>query len=661
MTHQFTHTTSERRASTAIVGSVGRPGLFVPQDFIKYNKDQIGSALTSLEDGLDPDELEQDELEGGYPLYADEGNDSTNDNGNDNGNGNDDDPSMSSRLLTPHRPCHSNSFSNANSRRQSFLLSEEAALLKANRIPIRRLSTGLENTTSLYSSTNNSTGVAERSNAAEYNYISPNNICTDRVCDVENDEAIVESWDAAVKMGKLKTTVAIELKSISRSSIPLVITFLLQNSLSVCSILAVGHISSEALAGITLGSMTCNITAIATIAGLASSLDTFLPQAYGAKKYHLVGIIFQRCVVLIFTIMSLVCLSWWFFAERILINFLPDPKSANYATQYLKVNSFGIPGYILFETGKRFLQCQGIFDASTYVLFVCAPLNALMNYTLVWVMGLGFIGAPIAVSITYTLMAVGLYLYTTRTRNQINPMKCWTKFEISRVCRNWGELVKLSIPNLIMIVSEFLSFELMTLLSSYLGTKPLAAQSILATMASLTYQIPYGVSIGAGTRIANFLGAQLPESAFIACKSSFIFTLVIATLNCSIFLFGKGFIASIFTNDEEVIELSSRVFPWLAFMQIFDALNSTSAGCLRGQGLQRLGGYVNLFSYYIGGLPLAAFFAFSWPAAHPMGLSGLWAGSTVALIIIGCVQSYCVLNANFDQLVDDAIRRSNSY
>ena len=582
----------------------------------------------------------------------DDNSDSDNDNDidNNNNNGNDNESYHSNRGAESEFARRADRLTG-----ESELISEEASLLKANRIPIRHSSScsvaygaidgeGRNTTTGFHASSDTNTRVELDSGNVEVDV-----------------DAVRESWDEAVKDGKISTTISFEMKSVTKSALPLIITFLLQNSLSVCSIFAVGHISSEALAGITLGAMTSNITAIAAIAGLASSLDTFLPQAYGAKKYHLVGIIFQRCAVLIFTIMFFVCISWWLWAETVLTKFLPDKQSAIYAAQYLKVTSFGIPGYILFETGKRFLQSQGIFDASTYVLFVCAPLNALMNYCFVWVFNFGYIGAPIAVSINYTLMALGLYLYTTRTKNRANPMKCWTKFDIKRVTRNWGELITLSIPNLIMIMSEFLSFELLTLLASYMGTKQLAAQSILATMASLNYQIPYGVSIALSTRIANFLGAQLPRSAFTTCKTLFIFTLGIALFNCSFLFFGKDVIINWFTNDLEVVAYARDAFPILALMQVFDALNSISAGCLRGQGLQRIGGYVNLFSYYIVGLPLAAYLGFCIPNKEsPMGLTGLWLGSSFALIIIGAVQSYCSLHADFDQLVEDAIRRSNS-
>jgi multidrug resistance protein, MATE family len=43
---------------------------------------------------------------------------------------------------------------------------------------------------------------------------------------------------------------------------------------------------------------------------------------------------------------------------------------------YMEIH--GRPGYALFEATKRFLQAQGIFGASTLVLFIAAPINAVL-------------------------------------------------------------------------------------------------------------------------------------------------------------------------------------------------------------------------------------------------------------------------------------------
>ena len=78
---------------------------------------------------------------------------------------------------------------------------------------------------------------------------------------------------------------------------------------------------------------------------------------------------------------------------------------------YLKIVFLGTPGYAAFESGKRFVQAQGLFTANLYVLSFIAPLNAFLHWFFVWKLEMGFVGAPIAVAITETLLPFGLFIY----------------------------------------------------------------------------------------------------------------------------------------------------------------------------------------------------------------------------------------------------------
>ena len=88
-------------------------------------------------------------------------------------------------------------------------------------------------------------------------------------------------------------------------------------------------------------------------------------------------------------------------------------------------------------------------------------------------------------------------------------------------------------------------------------------------------------------------------------------------------------IAEVFTKDEEVIRTVSQVMLVCALMELFDSLAAVCHGILRGVGRQVIGGYANLFSYYLVALPvgLSTAFALDWK------LSGLWAGLTAGLAV----------------------------
>jgi MATE family multidrug resistance protein len=180
--------------------------------------------------------------------------------------------------------------------------------------------------------------------------------------------------------------------------------------------------------------MTANIFCYAFYQGLATSLDTLCAQAYGSGHKHLVGLQLQRMTYFLW-LLSLPVAVLFFFAGDILRRIVPEPESAELAGLYLRIVVFGIPGYAAFEGGKRFVQSQGLFVATTYVLLIAAPINILINWLLVWHFAWGFIGAPIAVAITQTLMPVLLVLYVTF----VDGSQCWGGFA-RRSLTNWGKL-----------------------------------------------------------------------------------------------------------------------------------------------------------------------------------------------------------------------------
>jgi MATE family multidrug resistance protein len=203
-------------------------------------------------------------------------------------------------------------------------------------------------------------------------------------------------------------------------------------------------------------------------------------------------------------------------------------------------------------------------------------------------------------------------------------------------------MIKLALPGLLMVEAEFLAFEILTLASSYFGTTHLAAQSILSTLTALTFQIPFPISIAASTRVANLIGATLSDAAKTSAKVVSIFVnsafllltyqaivaaSIVGMFNVILLSSLRNYIPQLFTNDQDVIDLVASVLPLCAAFQLFDALAANCNGLLRGLGRQEIGGWVNLFCYYVIAMPI------SFGTAFGLGwqLEGLWSGVALAL------------------------------
>lgn len=626
MPKQFSHTTSERRSSIIYSTSAGKGGLFSPQDYIPPKDVLLDLQEESSTEPCteSPRDLEASPMLSPTVLNNIDGNLSLSESQHTYDVG---DSMHANYGSIPPISLH---------RRESYnkgLIDEQRDLLIDNKLldQDRRQSRSQVLIDELYASQ-----VGEE------------------VAESSSEEEVVNIWKNAIENGReITSSYHREGQVIAFNALPLIFTFILQNSLSLASIFSVSHLGTTALGAVTLGSMTANITGLAAIQGLCTCLDTLCSQAYGAKNYHLVGVLIQRCAVITIIAFLPIMYIWWFWSETILSLMIPEKELCFLAARYLRITLFGVPGFILFECGKRFLQCQGIFHASTIVLFVCAPLNALMNYIFVWnkTIGIGYLGAPLSVAINYWLMAVGLLIYTLTTKHENKPLKCWNGIiKRKQVFKNWKKMFNLALPGIIMVEAEFLGFEILTIFASHISTAALGAQSIVATIASLAYQVPFSISVSTSTRVANLVGASLYQNCIISCKVSLLLSFVCSSFNMFIIFTFRNQIAHAFSNETDVIKLVVSTLPLLACMQLFDAFNASTAGCLRGQGRQKIGGYINLFAFYCIGIPMAKFLTFN----MELGIRGLWFGITCALVAMSICQSYAVFHGDWSKIIQDA-------
>ena len=466
----------------------------------------------------------------------------------------------------------------------------------------------------------------------------------------DDPKNISAKWEEAVAAGMIQTTWQREAKVLAKYSAPLMATFVLQYSLTVASIFTVGHIGTAELGAVSLASMSANITGYAIYQGLATSLDTLCAQAYGSGRKKLVGLQMQRMIYFLWTITIPIGIVWML-ADKVLLALVPEARVAKLAGLYLKVVLVGAPGYAAFEAAKRYVQAQGLFSASLYVLLFCAPLNAFMNWLFVWKFKWGFVGAPIAVAVTDNLLPLGLFIYVRFFSKK--GMSCWNGFT-RKGWKNWGPMIELALPGVIMVEAECLAFEILTFAASYFGVTVLAAQSVLATLTSLTFQIPFPLSIAASTRVANLIGATLTDAARISTKVAFFAAVIVGLLNVTLLSSLKEYIPRLFTDDKDVIAIVSKILPLCAAFQLFDALAAVCNGVLRGLGRQEFGGYVQLFCYYVIAMPISMGTAFG----AGWGLWGLWTGVALALGLVAAIEFWYLSKTDWQRSVDEARSRN---
>jgi len=190
-------------------------------------------------------------------------------------------------------------------------------------------------------------------------------------------------------------------------------------------------------------------------------------------------------------------------------------------------------------------------------------------------------------------MPILLFLYV----RFVGGMECWPGFS-TKAFRNWGPMVRLALPGMVMVMAEFLAFEILTLASARISATHLAANTVLQSLTVLTYQLPFPVAIAASTRVANFIGATLPDAAKVTAVVTVVIGAILGIFNMVMLSALRDYIPRLFSSDTDVIQLAAKTLPVTASFQLFDALAAQMNGLLRGLGKQEVGGYINLFAYY---------------------------------------------------------------
>ncbi|KND02745.1 MATE efflux family protein [Spizellomyces punctatus DAOM BR117] len=361
--------------------------------------------------------------------------------------------------------------------------------------------------------------------------------------------------------------------------------------------------------------------------GSTPALDTLCSQSWtGAEDRHEVGIHLQRALMIL-SLMYIPIALLWFFAEPVLLALGQEPELSRMSALFMRWLILGAPGYIYFEAIKKYLQAQGIMHASTLVLMIASPLNLLYLYLLV--PKLGFIGGAIAICITYWSMLILLIGYAVL----INGSEGWGGWS-RKSLQQWGTFLKLAIAGILMVGSEWIAFEIVAILAGWLGTVPLAAQSVVMTADQILNTIPFGISIATSNRVGNLLGLGCARRARMSSYASAFLAATMGTIMLITLMLSRTTLPLLFSSSPEVVDLVARVLPYVALFQIADGLANACGGALRGMGRQKIGAWCNLIGYYVLALPMGVALAFK----GRMGLIGLWVGQCAALCIVGVLE-----------------------
>jgi MATE family multidrug resistance protein len=163
-----------------------------------------------------------------------------------------------------------------------------------------------------------------------------------------------------------------------------------------------------------------------------------------------------------------------------------------------------------------------------------------------------------------------------------------------------------------------------------MGTAQVAGHQVALNLASLTFMVPLGLSAAAAVVVGHAVGRGDRQAASDSARAALYVAIGFMGTTAAIFLLLPGPLARFYTDAPEVLAIAVVLIPLAGVFQVFDGIQVTSIGILRGLGDTGTPMWTGILGFWLVGLPASLILGFT----LGFGPAGLWWGLVLGLIAV---------------------------
>ena len=288
---------------------------------------------------------------------------------------------------------------------------------------------------------------------------------------------------------------------------------------------------------------------------------------------------------------------------------------------------------MMFNSFKQF--ADGITDTKTsmWIMLSANLLNIIGNSLLIYgvwgLPALGLAGAGISTLTSRIFMFVAFAILFFRKQSYRRYLVGY-----HRTTYNTGDLKVLNRMGMMVGLQmgmETALFSISGVMIGWLGTVPLAAHQVVASISTLGFMVYYGVGSAVSIRVSNFFGRGDIAGVRRATLAGAHLLGLLAILVSVFFLLVREHIGWLYTSSEDVVNLVAVLMVILVFYQFGDSLQIIFANALRGVADVTSMAVISFIGYFVIALPVSYIcgFVLDW------GIEGIWVGYPVGLTLTG--------------------------
>jgi MATE family multidrug resistance protein len=426
-----------------------------------------------------------------------------------------------------------------------------------------------------------------------------------------------------------------ELRVLLRLAGPLILGYAGGQLMSMTDTAMVGRLGAHALAGVSVGNgvyFTVSCFGLGCVAGIEAPIA----QALGAGERQRARRLLWQGVRVALGV-SLPLLVIMALSPLVLPLIGIDAATTHEVGAYTWARMLNVVPFLVYNAQRSYLQASGVTRPIIVSTVAGLVANAVGNYVLIYVLGLGVAGSGIASTLAATAMVLALAPAVANVDAPPDPER--RRFDRALV----RTILRLGIPNGGQVVAEVGVFATVGILAGRIGAASAAAHLVAITLASFTFCVTLGIGAATSVRVGHHVGAGDTDGARragligLGASSAFMTTAALVFFTCAPWL------AAALTDDASVLAVAVPLLHVAAIFQLSDGLQATAAGALRGAGDPHAPLYANLVGHWLIGLPVAVALGFY---AH-QGAVGLWWGLSLGLtaVAIGLIGRFLWLSA----------------
>jgi len=391
----------------------------------------------------------------------------------------------------------------------------------------------------------------------------------------------------------------------------------------------VGRLGSVELAGAALAGNFIMV-AMYFAYGSLGAVSPHIAQAFGANdtmgagNCARAGLLLAVCIGLIISI----GLS----ALVVVLDRMGQPPEVVAITgSYLTLLAWSMPGVlislVLGQTAEALNHPWPVVVFMAGAIVLNAALNLLLIFGLWGLPALGLEGAGLATLIARwaQALAMALWIWRSSVMEKFGVFARKVDFVLFRRLFHDG------LPIAAQDVLEGGAFALGSIMLGWVGTSAMAANQVAISIASLAWMFPVALSMAAGVRVAQNMGAGDRTAARLSGISAVVLGVGLMAVCAGFYICAGYWLARVFTTDPEVARLAGFLVVIAGVYQISDAIQSISLGSLRGLLDNRIPMIANAVCYWVLSLPTVYLLTF--PLG--MGAAGVWLGYLPWMVLTG--------------------------